>query len=270
VVKEIIALILMIAVPLFIASFKSKTLLGLFIAFIVIGGSFMRKIAQKEVFSAIEVRGTLFDEAFQRCILAELNEQDQMEFDQIKSLIFNKEEKIKSLSLFTEEEIFNFFLLVNQNNIFTPDKLNGKELLNLKLVLLLLTSLDRELGRDQELKEAAFDLYKKLNNLDEDVDKEFREKNIFCWNFFQRGYPAQYIKKIGLCETLKSFFNMSTPEYIKIVEYDSNLAFYKKLPFRMFGLFLAPFYKSYFPYYQVRDKRMKAIAEINNQYYVSP
>lgn len=252
------------------ATSKRNMLLGLFIAFIVIGGGFMRRIAQKEVFSPIEGRRELFDEAFQRCFSAELNEYDQMEFEQIKSLIFHKEEKIKSLSLFTEEEIFNFFLSVNQHNIFTPTKCNEKELLNLKLVLILLTSLDRELGRDQELKEVAFDLYKKVNNFDENVDKEFREKNIFCWNFFQRGYPTQYIKKIGLCETLKSFFNMSTPEYIKIVEYDSNLPFYKKLPFRMFGLFLAPFYKSYFPYYQVRDKRMKAIAEINNQYYVSP
>lgn len=262
-VKGIIALVLMITVPLFIASFKSKTLFGLFIAFIVIGGGFMRKIAQKELFSAIEYRGTLFDEAFQRCISADLNENDQAEFAQIKSLIFNKEEKIKSLSLFTEEEIFNLFLKVNQDDIFTPDKLNGKELLNLKLVLILLTSLDRELGRDQELKEAAFDLYKKLNNLDEKVDKEFREKNVFCWNFFAKTYPKQYIKKIGVWDSVKSFFNISTPEYVTIVEYGSDFPFYKKLPFRMFGFFLAPFYKSYFPYYQLRDKRIKAITEIN-------
>lgn len=244
--------------------------LRLLFIFIVIGGGIMRNMAQKEVFSVPGdqgIRTALFDEAFARCISSELNKKDQMEFDHIKSLIFKKDQNSKSLSSFTEEEIFNFFLVVNHDTIFNPHRSDGKELLNLKLVLILLASLDRELGRDQELKEVAFDLYKKVNQFDESVDKEFREKNVFLSKFFQGDYPKAYIKKIGLWHTLKSFFNLSTPEYLAIVEYGSELPFYKKLPFRMFGLFLAPLYKSYFPYYQVRDSRIQRIKEINTEYF---
>ncbi len=212
-----------------------------------------------------EIREALFDEAFNRMEIVTLNDEDKKQYSLIKSSLF-QEGFIKPLSLFTEKEIFNLFLKVNQDDIFTPGKFEGKDLINLKLVLLLLTSLDRELGRDQELKEIAFDLYKKINNFDESIDKEFREKNIFCWDFFQKVYPKEYVKKTGLIDTLKSFFNMSDPEYLVIVEYGSDLPFYKKLPFRMFGLFLAPLYKSYFPYYQLRDKRIKVITEINKEF----
>lgn len=212
-----------------------------------------------------EIREALFDEAFNRIEIVSLNEEEKQEYFLIKSSLF-PEGFIKPLSLFTEEEIFNLFLKVNQDDIFTPGKFEGKDLINLKLVLLLLTSIDRELGRDQELKEKIFSFYKKINHIDAIEEKFLRDKNVFCWNFVQKVYPKEYIKKTGLIDTLKSFFNMGTPEYLAIVEYSSDLSFYKKLPFRMFGLFLAPLYKSYFPYYQLRDKRIKVITEINKEF----
>ncbi len=240
---------------------KKKFFIILFILF------FIREDRCNMIFeknqSRDEMREILFDDAFGRIEIVSLNDEEKQQYSLIKSSLF-QEGFIKPLSLFTEEEIFNLFLKVNQDDIFTPDKLNGKELLNLKLVLILLTSLDRELGRDQELKEKAFDLYKKLNNLDEKVNKELRDKNVFLWNFVQGDYPKKYIKKNGFWPMLKSFFSASAPEYLAIVEYDSDLPFYKKLPFRMFGFFLAPFYQSVFPYYQLRDKRIKAITEINS------
>jgi hypothetical protein len=209
-------------------------------------------------------RASFFDDAFSRASEADLNEQDRLVFSLMVKKIFS-DSGIRSFSSLSQDEIFHLFLVVNQDNLFTPCASDGQKLLNLKLVLILLTSLDRELGEGQYLKEEAFSLFKKINMIYGCKEEELREKNVFLWNFVQPYTVEQYLKKADLISTLKSFFTMSAPQYLEIVEYNSDLPFYKRLPFRMFGIILSSFYQNLFPYFVLRNERIAVLKKINTE-----